>query len=53
MSPSTDGHHKQDGGHHGFSGLMDGLKDKLDHTKLHDAKINLHHTKSVFQRSIC
>lgn len=34
-------------GHGGFSGFMDGLKDKLQDTKIHDAKIKLHHKKYV------
>lgn len=42
MSDSKEGGHS-----HGFSGLMEGLKDKLSDTKLHDAKIQLIHKKSV------
>lgn len=35
----------------GFHSFMDDLKDKLHDTKLHDAKIALHHKKFVFSRS--
>jgi hypothetical protein len=40
---------KSQGGFHSF---MDDLKDKLNDTKLHDAKIALHHKKSVDSGSI-
>lgn len=33
--------------HGGFSSFMDDLKDKLHDTKIHDAKIKLHHKKYV------
>lgn len=36
----------------GFSGFMDGLKDKLNDTKLHDAKVQLIHKKSVLPVSL-
>jgi hypothetical protein len=35
----------------GFHSFMDDLKDKLNDTKLHDAKIALHHKKFVSIRS--
>jgi hypothetical protein len=39
---------KEDGGSRNpFSNLVDDLKDKFSDTKLHDAKISLHHKRSV------
>lgn len=32
----------------GFSKMMDGLKDKLENTKLEDAKVHLIHQKLVY-----
>jgi len=41
----------ENGGHGGFTGLMDdlmdGIKEKLSESKLHDAKVALIHKKSV------
>lgn len=50
--PSLD-KQESSGSHGGFSGLMDGLKDKLSESKLHDAKVALIHKKYVILSPRC
>lgn len=38
---------KKDSEHHGIHGLIDGIKDKINDTNLHDVKVSLSHKKSV------